>query len=53
MEIEHTLGFVRDDQGTLAEWVLSGDASRAFVGVATLRLDAAESYGPQIPTTRL
>jgi hypothetical protein len=36
MEIEHTLRFVRNHQRTLAQSVLSGDAGRAFVGVAAL-----------------
>lgn len=53
VEVVDALGLVRDDEGALAQSVLGGDAGRAFVGVAALRLDAAVSYGPQIPTTRL
>lgn len=53
MEVEDALGFVRDYQRTLAQGVLSGDAGRAFVGVATLRLDAAYRYGPQNSTIAL
>lgn len=42
VEVEHALGLVRHDQGALAQWVLGGDAGRAFVGVTALRLDAAD-----------
>jgi hypothetical protein len=53
VEVEHALGFVRYHQRALAQGVLGGDASRAFVGVAALRLDAAEAYAPQNPTIPL
>ena len=53
VEVEHALSLVRHHQGALAQGVLGGDAGRAFVGVATLRLDATVCYGPQIPTIRL
>ncbi len=42
MEVEDALGFVRHHQRALAQRVLGGDAGRAFVGVAALRLDAAD-----------
>ena len=51
MEVVDALGFVRHHQGALAQGVLGGDAGRAFVGVAALRLDAADGYGPQKSTT--
>ena len=47
VEIEDALGLVRDDECALAQCVLSGDTGRAFVGVAALRLDAADGYAPQ------
>ena len=34
VEVEHALGLVRHHQRALAQRVLGGDASRAFVGVA-------------------
>lgn len=40
VEVEHPLGFVRDDQCTLAKGVLGGDTGGAFVGVAALGLNA-------------
>ena len=41
VELEHSLGLVRYYQGALAQGVLGGHAGGAFVGMATLRLDAA------------
>ncbi|MNP18880.1 hypothetical protein D3C76_1113810 [compost metagenome] len=42
MEVVDALGLVRHHQRALAQGVLGGDAGRAFVGVATLRLDATD-----------
>ena len=53
VETEYTLSLVWHHQRALAQGVLGGDAGRAFVGVAALRLDAADGYGPQKSTTRL
>ena len=50
VEVVDPLGLVRDHQGALAQGVLGGDAGGAFVGVAALRLDAADGYAPQNST---
>ena len=42
VEVVDALGLVGDDQRALAQRVLRRDAGRAAVGVAALRLDAAE-----------
>lgn len=47
VEVEDALGLVRDHEGALAQGVLGGNAGRAFVGVAALRLDAAWLWPPK------
>ena len=42
VEVQHPLGFVRHHQRTLAQRVLRGHTGRALVGVAALRLNAAD-----------
>jgi len=50
VEVEDAVGFVRHHQRPLAQWVLGGDPGRALVGVAALRLNAADCYAPQNST---
>ena len=42
VELAHARGLVGDHERALAPWILRRDAGRATVGVAGLRLDAAE-----------
>ena len=42
MKIGNTLQFVRDDQRTLTRAILGGDTGWAAIGMAALRLDAAQ-----------
>lgn len=53
VEVVNALGLVRHHQRPLAQGVLGGNTGRAFVGVAALRLDAADGYAPQNPTITL
>lgn len=46
MEVVDAIGLVRHDERALAHRVLRRDPRRAAVGVAVLRLDAADRYAP-------
>src|SRR3954468_15261427 len=42
MEAPHPLGLVRHEQRALSQWILCRHAGRTVIGVASLRLDAAD-----------